>query len=77
MTAQFEEARELAKSHGLDLRQHSDSHYSLRKDGWQIDIYPGNQRVHRPRNCPAPFIDFGDASVEWTILDAVKGAVKQ
>jgi hypothetical protein len=74
--AVFVEARQLADNHGLDLRKHTNAHYSIRKPGeWQIDLYPGKQRIRRDRNMPAPFLDVGDE--EWTVLDAVRAAVKQ
>ena len=74
--AVFTEARQLAAKHGLALLKHTDAHYSIRKIGeWQIDLYPGKQRIRRDRNMPAPFLDVGEE--EWTVLDAVKAAVNQ
>jgi hypothetical protein len=46
----FDQARDLARSFGLMLRQCSTSHYQLyRPGGWLFNIYPGNRRIYRDR----------------------------
>ena len=73
----FEAARQLASQAGMTLVQCSDVHYqlSLDKNGWLINVYPGNQRLYHDRNHPKP--PFLDVSFGWGLIDVVKAAIKE
>jgi hypothetical protein len=71
----FEEAKELAETNGLVLRNHSEAHYQLKSEnaGWLINVYPGNQRLLACQNRPKP--PFLKMPCDWTVLDVVKVAL--
>lgn len=71
----FDRAQGLAEAHGLVLLRHTEVHYSLRKpDAWMIELYPGNGRIYSPKLHRGPYLDLPRP---WTVLDAVKAAVKE
>ena len=50
----FEQARNLAETHGLFLVRRTDQHYQLtpNDDGWLLNLYPGNCRLYGDTNRP-------------------------
>lgn len=74
---QFVDARALAAEHGLILRQHTDWHYTIRREGrrWLSSIYPGKRRLVKSREMPelAPYIKLPE---NWTLVDVVKGFIE-
>lgn len=73
-SGQFQEARELANKHGLQLRQCDEIHYQLRPRDrtWLLNIYPSNRRMYHDPHNPGPFLRMKD---DWTLLDVVKAAI--
>lgn len=69
----FPLARDIAAVHGMELRRHSDQHYSLRSATWILNLYPGNGRVYSDPNKPGPLLRL---QFDWTLVDAVKRAVQ-
>lgn len=75
--ADYPEARALAATAGLTLVCHPPGvHYTLSYDpgGWEIHLYPGNQRVY-PNKLKrwAPYLA---VSYPWRLEDAVRLAIK-
>ena len=70
-----------ARKAGLELARHSDVHYSLRSKSWQLDIYPGNQRLFRAKaakakgKARAPYLIM-PADRPWRLPDVVEAAVR-
>lgn len=72
--SQFELAQELAERHGMIFVQRTESHYQLSRDGWLINVYPGNRRIYADRNkVRAPYLSVPD---EWNLMDVIEAAVK-
>lgn len=67
----FQSAVTLAAESGITLRRCTDRHYQLKRDGWTINLYPGNQRIFR-NNTDAPFLYVPNP---WTLTDAVRAAI--
>ena len=72
------EAKKLAQENGLELKQHSQWHFSLayKRNGraWRINVYPSNQRIWHDRKCgKAPFLEVKN---NWNLLDIVRKAVE-
>ena len=72
------EAAALATKNGLDLKQHSQWHFSLTcyENGerkWRRNIYPSNQRLWWDEKCgPAPYLKL---PTPWNLLDIVKKVI--
>ena len=72
----YREAMRLADDHGMILRRLTQTHYHLRsvRDGWLLNIYPGDQRLGRDVHLPqCPTLNVPQ---NWTVLDVVKAAVE-
>jgi hypothetical protein len=72
-------AQSAAAANGMQLTQHSDTHYTLRHilADWRWELYPGNQRiyVHAPaKERGTPYLRI--PSHPWSLLDAVMAASK-
>jgi hypothetical protein len=68
----WREAARIAEQHGLKLIRHSDVHYKLRGDGWEVELYPGNQRIWSNPQKRGPYLA---VRRPWTLMDAVRAAV--
>lgn len=67
---EFNEARAIADSLGMELLQFSDTHYRIKTSQFFWDIHPGNQRIRR--SSPAcPLIHY---SGDWTLITIVRKA---
>ena len=72
---QMPEAQALAVASGLEIRQNSESHFTLSRPGvWRVELYPGNQRIYRGQQSAAPFLKL-DHLERWSIIDCIKAAV--
>ena len=73
---EYETARFYGATHGLLLIRRTDAHYQLSADGWQLNLYPGNQRIYRDktRKTRAPFVRL-DPTRCWTLTDVVEAAL--
>lgn len=72
----YDEACELANFGGLNLRRHTDYHYSLRGDGWIINLYPSRHRIHYDSNSSRPIPNVNDQIPRyWNLLDIVKAVL--
>ena len=72
---EFEDARELARRHGMTLIMRCESHYQLRKPReWLQNIYPGNRRLYYDRNQrhKPPYVKLPE---NWGIIDVVKAYI--
>lgn len=74
----FDQARQLAHDVGLDLRKHTDSHYSLRGrqhgSSWVLNLYPGNQRLYSDPKHRGPFLK---VPKPWTFSDVIRAAAQK
>lgn len=72
-------ARVIANKNGMAVIQHSDSHYQIKhRAGWILDVYPGNQRLYRPkgREPKAPHLKGLPLEADWDLVDVVKACVQ-
>jgi hypothetical protein len=67
-------AAQLASHHGLELRKHNETHYSLRGADFIVNIYPGTCYVFCDPNRPRkPDLDL---PTRWDLVDAVEAGVR-
>jgi hypothetical protein len=66
-------ARKEASEAGLTLIRRVDHQYTLRGLGWSLQLFPDDQRIYRGHDRGAPRFELAEG---WTILDAVRGAIK-
>lgn len=66
---QYAAAQKLALNAGMLLLKHTDYHYSLRKDGWKMDIWPSTYKFH------CKFEPFIRPVEDWTLIQIVSAAV--
>ena len=73
------EASKLAAENGMILVRNTEAHYQVKhkRDGWILDVYPGNQRLYapvRPGHPRAPYITMPYDRC-WTLTDVVAALV--
>jgi hypothetical protein len=81
----FDDAKALAREHGMSLMRYTEAHYKLISSGlsllslWMLEIYPGNQRLYRvpcATRGQAPWLDLPRERA-WTLGDVVAAAAKE
>lgn len=72
---QFERAQHIAAHAGMTLVQHTEVHYTLHnpKEGWLLNIYPGNRRLYHDRHYKKP--PFLKIKPDWNLIDVVEAAI--
>ena len=76
--ATFNEAKKLGRDHGIAVSCVADGCYQMRHaSGWIINMYPRRSgctpRMYHDPHHRGPFLDLPQ---KWTLLDAVKAAIK-
>lgn len=73
---QYTDASRILKEAGAALLRHSEYHYSIRRDGWILHVYPSNCRLYSPTasgGARAPFIRI---ATPWTLIDVARAVAE-
>ena len=71
-TKQYKQVKFLAEQNGFKLQRFTDTHYRISCEHWELNLYPGNLRIHRSKGTVAPMLD---VPKEWTLTDIVEATM--